>query len=219
MLQDVSIFSEVHKKPRSVARQLLQGRNMVDDTQALLRVWIEKILRERDITKTGLARKAGVAVTTVTRLFEEDYVGTMNASSIAKIVRATGIPAPRNLGGVDGPQGFGEAEISPIDMTNHTEAHISEWTINSHSMILAGFLPGDRITVSDNITPHSGDIVIAQLYNNERGTAETVIRVWLPPYLTAASTNLEDRRPVLVDNNNVMIRGVVTKTVRTRKSS
>ena len=58
MLQDVSIFSEVHKKPRSVARQLLQGRNMVDDTQALLRVWIEKILRERDITKTGLARKS-----------------------------------------------------------------------------------------------------------------------------------------------------------------
>lgn len=191
---------------------------MMDETQELLRGWIDRIRAERGWSRTQLAHQAGLTTSTVTRLFRNDYKGTLNAATIAKLSRATGISAPPNLGGIEGAvTGFHEPEITPaVAGEYHSSPNLTDWIINGNSLVLAGYMPGDRITVDDSASPKPGDVVVAQLYNNERGTAETVIRIWQPPYLTTASITVEDRKPVLVDGQNALIRGVVIKMLRLR---
>ncbi|MEM9579082.1 MAG: helix-turn-helix transcriptional regulator [Pseudomonadota bacterium] len=89
---------------------------------------------------------------------------------------------------------------------------IDVWQVKSDSLSLMGYLPNDFILVDmrkpDRAKP--GDVVIAQHYNGQTGTAATLLRRFEPPVLVAATTKGEDHRVHVVDGNNVVIRGVVT---------
>lgn len=88
---------------------------------------------------------------------------------------------------------------------------IDAWKIKARSMALAGLLPGDFALVDTHQSERvkAGDVVLAQVYDNNAGTAATVIRRFEPPVLIAASCDPADARVHVVDGNNVVIRGKI----------
>ncbi|MFZ1965018.1 MAG: hypothetical protein WAU78_16410 [Roseiarcus sp.] len=68
-----------------------------------------------------------------------------------------------------------------------------------------------------NAEPLPGDVVCAQLYNWARSDAQTMFRLWEPPYLMPSTLDPALRRIFVVDNDTTMIRGVVIATVRPRQ--
>lgn len=85
------------------------------------------------------------------------------------------------------------------------------WTVNTDAMRLAGYLPGDKILVDTHKSEitRAGDVVIAQIYNWQSGEVKTVLRRHEPPVLIADSLVEEDRRALVVDGNNVVIKGKI----------
>jgi SOS-response transcriptional repressor LexA len=90
------------------------------------------------------------------------------------------------------------------------------WQAKSRSMALGGILPGDYLLVDTHAAERTGqgDIVVAQVYDNARGTASTVIRRHEPPVLVAASIDPRDNRVHVVDGSNVVIKGKVAASWR-----
>lgn len=89
-------------------------------------------------------------------------------------------------------------------------AGIDVWRVKGSGMLLAGYLPGDFILVDTHASERvrAGDVVIAQQYL-PTGGALTVLRRYEPPVLVAASVDPADRRILVVDGANVVIRGKV----------
>lgn len=88
---------------------------------------------------------------------------------------------------------------------------IDTWTIRSDAMNAMGMLAGDFILVdtrqADNCKP--GDVVIAQVYDWQTGSAITVVRRYEPPVLVAATTNKDAFRVHVIDGQNTVVRGKV----------
>ena len=219
IVQDASGFQQVHKGLRTGA---LNARrlNMVDDTQALLRTWIENILREKGWKKTHLAKQAGVSTTAITRLFDDDYSGSMNAASIAKIARAAGYPAPSNFGGVEQHQGFSEPEATPFagPAERQLTANQSIWTVGTPALVAMGLMPGDRFLLDQSMKPANRDIVVVQQYDHATGTAETLLRVYADGFAVTPLYLVEGTPRLWIDGSNTACMGVVLESWRTRNS-
>lgn len=90
------------------------------------------------------------------------------------------------------------------------------WQVKTAAMAPMGYMPGDHMLVdthaAERVKP--GDVVVAQVYDNARGAAATLLRRFEPPVLVAASTAPEDRRVHVVDGTNVVIRGKVVASWR-----
>ncbi|MEX0306049.1 MAG: hypothetical protein AB3N12_01570 [Ruegeria sp.] len=93
---------------------------------------------------------------------------------------------------------------------------IDVWRIKTRAMQLSGYMPGDCILVDSNQSEicRTGDIVLAQQYNHQTGTATTILRRYEPPVLVAASPDPEDERVKIVDGDNIVIRGKVIASWR-----
>lgn len=62
--------------------------------------YVRALVKETGLDLTNLARRAGVAATTLTRFHNDpDYVNSLSARTLKKLSDATGIPLPSNLGG------------------------------------------------------------------------------------------------------------------------
>lgn len=199
-------------------------------SRAELRAWVEQALAKTGETASGLARKAGLATTTLTRFLADDGSPMLGLRSIAKIAHAAGMPPPFALPAGAAPGGLGESEATRYQPTPRspladalaalTQGHnaTDPWKICTRALEQRGVLPGDIVLVDLNARPDSGALVCAQVYEWSKGTAETVFRVYEPPYLVAAAADpaLAEklRRPLLVDNERVVIKGVVTGCLR-----
>lgn len=97
-------------------------------------------------------------------------------------------------------------------------AGVDVWTVRTRAMSLAGYLPGDRMLVDMHRADdaRSGDVVVAQAYDVAAGSAKTVLRQYQRPALVAHSADPADWRVLLVDDDAVVIRGLVTASWRTR---
>jgi hypothetical protein len=191
------------------------------------RVWLRAILERLKIAPTALAQKAGLAQPTITR-FLNDKTAThaLSARTIAAIKRASGMtygPDPRPVGARDreaipfSPKSSGDV----ADMVRAAIAGrnaIDPWTMHSRALETAGYIPGDVMIVDLNATPQPGDVVCAQLYDWARSNAQTVFRLWEPPYLTPATHDPKLRQIYPVDNHNVVMKGVVMATIRPRQA-
>jgi hypothetical protein len=93
---------------------------------------------------------------------------------------------------------------------------VDVWRVRSRAMALAGLLAGDWVVVDTHAAERTraGDTVIAQVYDNARGTATTLLRRHEPPVLVAASIEPDDQRALVVDGVNVVIRGKVIASWR-----
>lgn len=88
------------------------------------------------------------------------------------------------------------------------------WTLHTRALEGIGYLPGDILIVSLNMTPNAGQVVCAQEYRWSEGKADTIFRIYEPPYIVAASSEAAFRKPLLVDNDRVVIKGVVIASIR-----
>jgi len=71
------------------------------------------------------------------------------------------------------------------------------WTIRTRALECIGYLPGDIVIVDLGCQPARGDVVCAEVYSLGRQDAEMVMRIYEP------------RRPLMVDDARVTIKGVV----------
>lgn len=92
------------------------------------------------------------------------------------------------------------------------------WRLMSRAVELAGYLPGDLLLVSQKVSPLAGDVVCAQIYDGQTDSAETVFRVYEPPFIiTRTMDPAHSQKPRIVDNERVVIWGTVIRSFRERK--
>ena len=197
------------------------------------RCYLDSVMQRTGWSQSELALRAGLDPSTLSRFLTGDREGhSLRPATIRKIESVSGIgfgssknePEPRS-------QGFAEAEAEPlpvipasplsaiVEALTRGHRNVDPWTLRSRALESAGFLPGDSVIVALGETPLSGDVVCAQLYDWSTGKAETVFRIFQPPYLVAASPDPAFMRPQVVDDAKVQIKGVVINTIRNRKSN
>jgi transcriptional regulator with XRE-family HTH domain len=191
-----------------------------------IRTWIDAIKSEQGIDIPEIARAAGVSPSTIYRWLDDKHPFTPSMTTIQKIAAVYSTPIPesimpeRVLSGQAGP-GLAEAEVSYIGETPpELQAGNNQgvWRIDGRSLELAGYLPGDLVLVDMSVVPHSGDVVCAQVYNIERGTAETKLRVYDPPFLLSRAVHPgPSDKPLFIDHERVHIAGTVIRSMRLRE--
>lgn len=192
--------------------------------------WLEHISRTANLTLSEIARVAGLTPSTLTRFKSGNTDGhTLTAKTVKKIEDATRVPAyeARVLPKI---QGFSEDEARrfAVDEANNnpiisafchaiTQSNSVElWELKTTALAAVGYTPGMVIIVDREAQARNGDAVCAQKYDFRRGTAETIFRVFRMPYLVTAFRDEEPATPVVVDNENIAIVGVIIGGFHTR---
>src|SRR5918999_272887 len=104
----------------------------MEPTREQLRAWLRQVLEKTGETPTGLARRAGVAQTTVTRFLNSDDAPMMGLRSISRIAEVSGVP-PIGLAQPTGERmrGFSQPEGLPL-------AETRDEALNVRLSVLAG---------------------------------------------------------------------------------
>lgn len=197
----------------------------IDEKVARLhRDFLRSVVEKTRTPPTTLAKKIGVSPSTLTRMINQDDrgVATMHASTIAKLENISGLTAPtleaepRSAVGEfreDAVRYEAAADDPTLAATIRAivgnSKNIDAWTIRSRSLECAGFMPGDVVLVDLSTLPRAGEPACAQVYNWRGGTAETVMRILEPPYLVAATFDPALRKPLLVDDDRVIVKGLI----------
>ena len=192
--------------------------------------YLQDVLARTGWTQTELASRAGLDPSTLSRFLSGQRQGhALRRSTIIKIGKVSGLAAPGEAPAIDQPVGFAEAEATPLDIASSGAAeaiaallrgrsNLDPWVLHSRALENAGYRPGDILIVGLSETPVAGDVVCAQVYDWTTGKAETVFRLFQPPYLLAATADAHLSRPHVVDGNRVIIKGVVLNSLRGRSS-
>ena len=184
--------------------------------QSLARDWINKVLEQRGWTPNRLAREAGVSPATIPRALNDDRYVTSN-TTLGKISKATGIPTPMEAQAAGTP-GFREPDaVRLAGSESAVELHQDWWRLGTRAAELAGYLPGDQVLVDQDVAPRAGDLVQAQSYDLQLGTAETIFRIYDPPFLIVRTMDPGiSAKPLTVDGERIRIVGTVVRSVRVR---
>ena len=193
----------------------MQPIDYPEGPQSLARDWILKVLAAKGWTPHRLAVEAGLSPATVHRALNDDHV-TSN-TTLEKISKATGIPTPLAAHAA-GQSGFRESDAVPLHAPARTESDAQTWwRLNTRAAELAGYLPGDEVLTDQSVMPRAGDLVCAQVYDFQMGSAETVFRIFDPPYLVVRTMDPSvSTKPLPVDGKHVLIMGTVVRSVRLR---
>lgn len=197
------------------------------------RQWLQEIVKATGKTLSQLATDAGVSDSTLTRLAnDENYAGTLSSLTVERIKEAFRVPGPEEYGAARrlGMAGFAEAQrfdakTEPAPLGAAVAALIAgrhavdPWRLKTDALALVGYLAGDIVLVDLNSAPQPQDAVCAQVYDWQRGGAETVWRVYDPPFLVGASPDRTAYKPLLVDNDRVLVKGVVVESLRPHRLS
>ncbi len=204
------------------------------------RAWIKELQRSTGLKLTPLATNAGLGETTLTRLFKDDYHNTLSNLVIQALCDFYKVPGPdeyfskrhrSSLGFGTDERSFANFEegelIDPSNSAAELEAlwkilkagrtSVEPWRLKARALEMAGYLPGDLLVVDTNgiaATARAGDVVCAKVMQRRDGSAETVFRLFDPPFLVAAALEAAAFKPLLVDNDRVMIKGVVVGSAR-----
>lgn len=206
------------------------------NTGKVQREWLNKVLADIGATPSALAKRIGAAPSTLLRFLDAptESPRTLHASTVDKIVAVTGYAPPEVAGGgsnqriarglradgvpfIAGEHPEGAAIEAALRVLSGSRNASEGWTLKSRSLETAGLLPGAVLMVDLDRQPQAGDIVYAEIRDDHGKTTETTFRYFEPPYLVAASQDPALRKPMLVDNERVVILGVVTHELRTLK--
>jgi transcriptional regulator with XRE-family HTH domain len=192
--------------------------------------WLENITSSSGLTLTDIAKRANLNPSTLTRFRSRDDGGhVLTSRTVQKIEAATGVPAYEqrtrpSLSFFSEEEGeifkidtkaqdiLVEALRSVVKTTNSLDL----WTLKTPALAAAGYGLGDIVLVDRDATPRAGDAVCAQKYDHRRGTAETIFRIYRTPYLLTALSSGQPGMPEIVDDENVVIRGVIVGGCRVR---
>lgn len=194
------------------------------------RAYLRDTLNELNVTPSGLAQKIGIAPSTFTRFLNEPEGSekTLHATTLDKVeqVRQASSDAtfPTQAQGqwqslreeaeqyrmVEGQDDEISRAIRSLIGNRHD---IDAWTLRSRALELEGYMPGDIVLVDRSLTPKAGDAVCAQVYDRGHIRADTVMRLFHNAgpvnLLLPHSMDPTAQRPLVVDNERVMIRGVL----------
>ncbi len=219
-----------------------QKKARKDRLREAQQAWLDEIEKTLEATPSEIARLSDISPATLTRMrYKDGYNGTLSAAIVDRIEAGTGIAAPPEVrpkkwqrpdaapalrSPEAPPGGFSDQEAEPYvapkgdPMANLVTAavagrvHVVPWTLRSRALEDELCQPGDIMIVDLNAQPVAGDIVCAQLYDFERGSAtRTVFRLYHPPFLVGAGREDGARTPHLIDSN-VGIKGVVELVIR-----
>lgn len=185
-------------------------------------------------TLTALAREADLDQSALTRFMNDEKRGsTLDTLTIATLVEKTGVRSVVVYGDGEPREasaGFRESEaeqyIGPPDdplapaiaALTGRHLHLVPWVLKSPALQYEGYMPGDIMIVDLNAEPEPGKVVCVQIYDwqNRAKPADTVFRLYQPPFLLAAGPTPDARQPRLVTDGAVMIKGLVRATLRPR---
>jgi antitoxin component of RelBE/YafQ-DinJ toxin-antitoxin module len=195
------------------------------ETSRQHRDFVRRVVKRTGKAATRIAKELGIAPSTLTRLLREpdDSTSTLHARTLRMLEEFSGLTlgSGNEPAGAPGTPGFRE-EAVPFDAKSADPAlsaaikaltagrkAADAWTIKTRSLERVGFMPGDVVIVDLGMRAQAGNAVCAQVYDVRSGTAETVMRLYEPPYLLTASLDENLRRPLVVDDEQVVIKGVV----------
>jgi hypothetical protein len=193
--------------------------------------WLRRISERRGQSLTALARAIDVEQSVLTRFMNDDERGsTLDTLTIAALVELSGEQPPADVlggGGQPARLAFREEEAEPyhadasgrlkhiVAVMTGDAPHLAPFILKSLCLQEEGFLPGDLLLVDLNALPQSGDRVCAQIYDwSNPANTRTVFRVFEPPFLLYAGPEKSERKPRLVDGENVTIKGVIKSMYR-----
>lgn len=194
-----------------------------NDPKGLAREWLQTLIDKSGESARAIAIKAEVSPSTIYRALDPDSDFTPTTTTLDKIAKAWNVPMPHGFAAPHNvAAGLAEPEMRPLEGTP-TQAlrpennNQSNWMIRTRALELAGVMMNDIVTVDMSVNPRSGDIVCAQVYNFDRGAADTLIRLYNPPYIVAKTMDPAlDDEPLLVDGRRVAIVGTVVQVLRNR---
>lgn len=198
------------------------------------RKFLDDAVARSGLTLTQIARASGLNPSTLTRFRNASgHGGLLSAATVAMVSSVTGEPAPSAAPEGSAPmrpRGFAEddaalwspglgasARLASEMAAPLTAAapHRIPWELRSACLEKEGYFPGDILVVDLNAPPVPGKIVCAQVYDwANPGNTRTVFRVYEPPFLLYAGPDMAQRKPFLVDNTNVVIKGAVVAMIR-----
>lgn len=199
------------------------------ETHATQLAYIRRVLALTGWNQTMLAKRAGLDPSTLSRFLSnsrDDHL--LRGTTITRIGEVTGIRSD-----ADGrrPQ---ESHLSEeatsisvsddlivdamLDAHRHRFGNVETWRLHGRALEQAGFFAGDVLFVSPSEHPLAGDIVRAQYFDFEQQRAQTVFRVFHPPFLVAATSDPALLKPLPADDDKVAIGGVVVGSYRMRRS-
>lgn len=196
--------------------------------------YIHRLLTQTGWSPTVLAKRAGLDPSTLSRFLSnqrEDHA--LRPSSIARLGEVTGVPpqGPGQRSAKPPIDGFAEPEASLVELPQGSDIeatvnvlrtrypNVDAWTLNSRALELAGYRQGDILIVGLSAQPIPGDVVCAQVYDWNNNRAETIFRIFQPPFLSAATTDPKLMKPYFTDDGSTAVKGVVLHTLRTRTAS
>ena len=198
--------------------------------------WFKQQQRKAGVTADEIAQKMGRTRSAVSHIYMGRQQMSLEwAKAFAEVLQVPLDEVLRRAGVADGPTaqalspGFSDSDaaawvpkpgegqrVKTLAEAFGARPGVDIWQVRTPAMGLQGLLPGDFILVdthaAERVRP--GDLVVAQVYDNARGGATTILRRFEPPVLVAASTDPADQRIFVVDGNNVAIRGRITASWR-----
>lgn len=207
----------------AIGRLLTQTRQKTAEAQ---RAYVMDVLATTGWSRNRLANAIDVRPSTLTRFLNAPprEGRTLHAANVERIAEATGIAPPQAIPTQTTPgrplRGFrddGEPfkAIGQSNLKRAIEALIGNrpavdaWTLRTNALELHGYLPGDLVIVDLGRAAKPGEVICAQVYDWKGMKAETVFRIYEPPYLLAASNDPRFRKPIHIDPEHVTIKGVV----------
>lgn len=200
------------------------------EERARLLEWVEWVRARTGQSLSELADGAGLSSNTLTRLKQRDSA-LLDALSVRMLTEYTGLPGP-DLYKLGPTAGFAE-EATPfhkgdggrdpfllkfLDLALKDRPNAAPWWLNTRAIEAAGYMLGDLVITDKSVQPQAGEAVCAQLYDLRTGSAETIFRIYEPPYLISGSPEPALRKPLLVDNERVIVMGTVTECLRRRRT-
>jgi hypothetical protein len=194
------------------------------ETSRQHREYLRRVVAHTGKPPTRIAKEIGIAASTLTRLLKEDSAATLHARTISKLQEYSGVSLfGGDTAALPGPRGLAEDAV-PFDAGSADPAvsaaikaliggrkSVDSCTIRTRALECIGYVPGDIVIVELGRAPAPGDVVCAQVYDWGRSEPETVLRIYEPPVLVSATLDEQLRRPLVVDNVRVIIKGVVLR--------
>lgn len=204
--------------------------SLVENIRRKQIAWVNAVLVYRQWNRSRLAREGGFSHSTLSKFFnDKEDIAQLETTIVEKIARVGGIP-PYQTEAPERARGLAESEATPytaspsdpvaaaIAALKAGRNGLDPWVLQSRALETAGYVPGDILMVDLNAEPKDGDAVCAQVYDRQ-GKAETVMRLYEDPFLVAATNDKHLMRPLLVDRDRVMVRGVVVASMRPRRAA